>query len=156
MDNDEDSERGDDGVPTDCDEDQDVSNNAPVSDLIAVVDQQMVPNLVPVAEPDTITAPSAAPRLERDPIMVETVDIALNGINYDKNDLMKYRTMFEVPGSYQKVVNHSCELQCNKLIGVTGTENTKMENCNRWTVIDRSAIQPGRVRMKFCLVFEIK
>jgi hypothetical protein len=90
ADNDEDNEGGVDSVPTDCDEDQDVSNNAPVLDLIAVVDQQTVPSLVPVVEPDTSTAPSAEPRVEWDQIMVETVDTALLGIDYAKNDLKKY------------------------------------------------------------------
>jgi hypothetical protein len=85
-----------------------------------VVDQKMVPSLVPVVESDTSTALSAEPRLERDPITVETVETALLGIDYDKNDLKKYRTLFKVFRSYQKAVNHSCELQCNKLIGVTG------------------------------------
>jgi hypothetical protein len=64
--------------------------------------------------------------------------------------------MFEVPGTYQKAGNHYCELQCTKLIGATGIENTKMGNCNRWTVIDRRTIQQGRVCVKFHLIIEIK
>jgi hypothetical protein len=156
ADNDKDNERGDDGVQTDCDKDQDVGNNAPVLDFIAVVDQQTVPSLVPVVEPDTSSAPSAEPRLKMDPITVETVETALLSIVYAKSDLKKYKTMFEGSGSYQNAGNHYCELQCNKLIGVTGIENTKMENCNRWIVIDSRTIQQGRVFMKFHLEFEIK
>jgi hypothetical protein len=116
----------------------------PVSNLIEVVDQQTVPSLVPMVEPDASTVPSAEPRLELDRVMVETVETALLGMDYDKNDLKKYRTMFEVPGSYQEAVNYHCEWQCNKLIGATGTR-TPTEIYNMWTVIARSAMQPGRV-----------
>jgi hypothetical protein len=64
------------------------STTTRLTDLIVVVDQQTVQSLVPVVEPDTSITPSAEPRLERDPITVETVETELLGIN-DKNDLKK-------------------------------------------------------------------
>jgi hypothetical protein len=116
----------------------------------------MVSGLEPRAEPGVSTAPSAEPRLEPDPIIVETVDTALMGIYSDNIDPKKYHKMFKVPRSYQEAVNHPCEWQRKGWIGATGKENTKMENCNVWTLIDRSSMQPGRVCIKFRWVFEIK
>jgi hypothetical protein len=109
----------------------------------------MVSGLEPRAEPGVSTAPSAEPRLEPDPIMVETVDTALTGIDYDNIDPKKYRKMFKVPGSYKEVVIHPCEWQQKRWIGASSKENTKMESCNIWTLIDRSSMQPGRVCIKF-------
>jgi hypothetical protein len=69
----------------------------------------MVSRLEPIAEPGESTAPSAEPRLEPDPVTVETVDTALMGTDYDKIDPKKYRKMFKVPGSYKEAFNHPCE-----------------------------------------------
>jgi hypothetical protein len=91
----------------------------PVSDLITAVDTEMVSGLEPRAEPGVSTAPSAEPRLEPDPIIVETVDTALTGINYDNIDPKKYRKMFKVPGSYKESVNHPCEWKRKRCIGTT-------------------------------------
>jgi hypothetical protein len=73
----------------------------PVSDLITAVDMETVTRLEPIAEPCVSTAPSAEPRLERDPVTVETVNAALTGIDYDKIDPKTYRKTFKVPGSYK-------------------------------------------------------
>jgi Reverse transcriptase (RNA-dependent DNA polymerase) len=128
----------------------------PVSELITAVDTKTVARLEPIAEPGVGTSPSAEPRLEPDPVVVETVDTALTGIDYDKIDPKKYRKMFKVPGSYNEAVNHPCRWQRKGWIGAMSKENTKMESCNVWTLIYRSAMQPVRVCIKFRWVFEIK
>jgi hypothetical protein len=83
----------------------------PVSDLITDVDTEMAHSLVPIVEPGVSAAPSAEPRLEPDPVTVETVDTALTGIDYDKTDPKKYWKMFMLPGPYKEAVNHPCEWQ---------------------------------------------